>query len=202
MMTYKRLSNQFCKTNAIELAQQLVGKLLIRKIDERKIICKIIETEAYVGPQDKACHAYDNKRTKRTEAMFHEGGVAYIYLIYGMYNCLNVVANKKDKPEAVLIRAIEPLTEIDFIKQNRKIKSPKINDLTNGPGKLCKALLIDKKLNLYDLITGNELFLAETNFAENLEIEKSKRINIDYAQEYCEKLWRFYLKNNAYVSKI
>ncbi|MBF8982352.1 DNA-3-methyladenine glycosylase [Lutibacter sp. B2] len=194
-----RLGTDVYKQDGIKLAKDLLGKILVRKIDDRLIKCKIVETESYIGPEDKGCHAYKNKRTKRTEVMFWEGGHAYIYLIYGMYNCLNIVANCKDKPEAVLIRGVEPLSEIETLKEKRNIKSNKIEDLTNGPGKLCKALEITKELNGYDLIHGDELYIVEND--EEFEIVEAKRINIDYAQEYKDKLWRFYIKNNKFVSK-
>lgn len=201
MKKYNRLSEEFYKQDAITLSKELLGKMLVREMDSEKILCKIVETEAYVGPEDKGCHAYGNKKTERTKTMFLEGGVAYIYIIYGMYNCLNIVATEEDKPEAVLIRAVEPLNNIDILKKYRNIKSNKIQDLTNGPGKLCKALNIDRTLNGYDLINGNELYVMESEGEDNFEIVETTRINIDYAEEYKDKLWRFYIKDNKYVSK-
>ena len=187
--------------DAVTVAKELLGKQLIRKINGKEVICKIVETEAYCGPEDKGCHAFNNKRTSRTEVMFHEGGCAYIYLIYGMYHCLNVVCNKKDVPEAVLIRAVEPLNGVDVIRNYRQIKSNKEKDLTNGPGKLCQALDIDKSLNGYDLVNGEEMYIVKGDKKEvALKIVVSKRINIDYAEDYVDKLWRFYIKDNPYVS--
>jgi DNA-3-methyladenine glycosylase len=188
----------------VTLAKDLLGKFLIRSISGKKIITKIVETEAYVGPEDKACHAHQNKKTKRTEAMFRRAGHAYIYLIYGMYNCFNVVAGSEGKPEAVLVRAVEPVQGENVIKENRKIQIRKREDLTNGPGKLCQGLLIDRDLNDYDLTKGGELYLEDLT-EENSKgiydnIVASKRINIDYAEEYKDKLWRFYIKDNSFVS--
>lgn len=194
-----KLGLDFYKQDALSLAKNLLGKIIVRKTEDQLIQCRIVETESYIGPEDKACHAYNNRRTKRTEAMFLQGGHAYIYLIYGMYHCLNIVANEKEKPEAVLIRAVEPLNGFEFLRENRKIKSKKIEDLTNGPGKLCKALNITKDLNGYDLIHGEKLYLLDDK--EKVEIVKSKRINIDYSEEYKDKLWRFYIKDNTFVSK-
>ncbi|QEK13467.1 DNA-3-methyladenine glycosylase [Crassaminicella thermophila] len=194
-----KLGLEFYKQDALSLAKNLIGKILVRKINEKVIKCKIVETESYIGPEDKACHAYNNRRTNRTEVMFWEGGHAYVYLIYGMYNCLNIVAGERDKPEAVLIRALEPLNEFEFLKENRKIKSNKLKDLTNGPGKLCRALNITKDLNGYDLVNGDELYILDN--LEDVHIVSAKRINIDYAEEYKDKLWRFYIKDNAFVSK-
>lgn len=201
MKKYNRLSKEFYKQDAITLSKEILGKILVRDIDGEKVLCMIVETEAYVGPEDKGCHAYGNKKTERTKTMFLEGGVAYIYIIYGMYNCLNIVATEEGKPEAVLIRAVEPLNNIDILKKYRNIKSNKIQDLTNGPGKLCKALNIDRSLNGYDLVNGNELYVVELDSEDDFEIVESKRINIDYAEEYKDKLWRFYVKGNKFISK-
>lgn len=196
-----RLDKSFYLKDAVTVAKELLGKHLIRNINGKEVICKIVETEAYCGPEDKGCHAYNNKRTNRTEVMFHEGGCAYVYLIYGMYNCLNVVSNLEGLPEAVLIRAVEPLNGVDVIRSYRKIKSNKEKDLTNGPGKLCQALYIDKRFTGYDLVNGEELFLANgEEKGSTLDIVESRRINIDYAEEYVDKLWRFYIKDNPYVS--
>ncbi|WP_338028372.1 DNA-3-methyladenine glycosylase [Crassaminicella indica] len=194
-----KFDKAFYMRDGITLAKDLLGKLLVREVNGKRIVCRIIETEGYIGPEDKACHAYNNRRTNRTEVMFWEGGHAYVYLIYGMYNCLNIVANKNNKPEAVLIRAVEPLNEFEFLMKNRNIKSNKLKDLTNGPGKLCKALNITKELNGYDLVNGNELYILDCK--KKFEIIKAKRINIDYAEEYKDKLWRFYIKNNPFISK-
>lgn len=195
----KKLSIDFYKQDGVTLAKELLGKILVRKLEGQEICCRIVETEAYVGPEDKGCHAYGNKKTNRTKTMFLEGGHAYVYMIYGMYNCLNVVATKKDKPEAVLIRAVEPLNGVDIIRKYRDIKSKKIKDLTNGPGKLCRALNITRELDGYDMINGDELYVIDDKL--EYEIVKSKRINIDYAEEYVHKLWRFYIKDNEFVSK-
>lgn len=197
-----RFTKEFYLDDAVNLAKKLLGQYIVRVIDGKEIVVKIVETEAYVGPEDKGCHAYNNKRTNRTETMFLEGGHAYVYMIYGMYHCLNIVVAKENKPEAVLIRAVEPIKGFEYIKENRKIKSTKIEDLTNGPGKLCKALSINKSLDKYNMITGEELFLVRNKDIKEENIEKSKRINIDYAEEYVDKLWRFYIKGNKFISKI
>lgn len=195
----KKLKREFYTRDGITLARNLLGKILIRRIEDDFIACKIVETEAYIGPEDKGCHAYGNRKTKRTKTMFLEGGHSYVYLIYGMYNCLNVVANFEGKPEAVLIRAVEPLNGIEYIRQFRKIKSNKIQNYTNGPGKLCMALNIDKSHDGLDFVMSDEIFILHNE--EDFEIVESKRINIDYAEEYKDKLWRFYIKDNSFVSK-
>ena len=193
------LKEDFYRKDAITVARDLIGKNLVRKTENSKIVARIVETEAYMGPEDKASHAYGNKKTKRTETMFAEGGIAYIYLIYGMYYCFNVVTAKEDKPEAVLIRAVEPLSGLDIIKKNRDIKSKREEDLTNGPGKLCQALDIDKSYNGLNLIENDKIYIEEGEEKE-VKVAKGKRINIDYAEEYKEKLWRFYLKENSFLS--
>lgn len=195
-----RLTSDFFNTNAITLAKNLLGKHLVREINGDILVSKIVETEAYVGPEDKACHAYNNKRTKRTEVMFGKSGVTYVYLIYGMYDCLNIVAANEEEPQAVLIRAVEPVSDIQSFRNKRKIKSKKIEDLTNGPGKLCQALQITTKDNGIDLVSSEEIYLL--NSTEEFDIVETPRINIDYAEEYVDKLWRFYIKGNRFVSKI
>lgn len=194
------LNKEFYSVNAIELAKKLLGKIIVREYKTYIIKAKITETEAYVGPEDKASHAFNNKKTKRTYPMFLNGGIAYVYLIYGMYYCFNIVCEKEDIPHAVLIRSVEPIEGIEIIKNNRNIKSKKLENLTNGPGKLCIALNIDKKLNTHDLTIKKDLYLIDNQC--NYDFVRSKRINIDYADEYKNKLWRFYLKNSKYVSKI
>ena len=198
----KRLDREFYKQDAVSAAKNLLGKLLIREIEDELIITKIVETEAYLGAEDKASHAFANNRTERTKVMFKEGGYAYIYLIYGMHYLLNIVTGKENSPEAVLIRALEPLEGFDLLKKNRKIKSEKLADLTNGPGKLTQALNIDKRFNNYDLVEGDILYLGEDS--ENKEspvIKSAKRINIDYAEEYKYKEWRFYINDSLFLSK-
>lgn len=170
------------------------------------LIGKITETEAYYGPNDLASHASKGK-TKRTQLMFNQAGLAYIYLIYGMYYCFNIVTEKKDFPSAILIRSVEPIQGIKKMYQNRSIslsQYPKLNTkLTNGPGKFCQAFKIDKKLNGKNLITSQKIYLAQNN-KEKIkpqQIKKAKRIGIDYAKEYKNKLWRFYLKDNDHLSQ-
>ncbi|MDA3865048.1 MAG: DNA-3-methyladenine glycosylase [Deltaproteobacteria bacterium] len=194
-----KLEHYFYQRNALEVARDLIGKKLVRTLNNQVITGRIVETEAYVGPEDKGCHAFNNKRTARTDAMFLPGGVAYIYLIYGMYNCFNVVAGQLDKPEAVLIRALEPLDNLELIKINRKTVVRKVENLTNGPGKLCQAYKIDRGLNKYDLVEGKELYLVDSGYRG--EIASGPRINIDYAGEYKDKPWRFYLKGSSFLSR-
>ena len=194
------IKREFYLRNGLDVARDLLGKIIVREINEEKFFFRIVETEAYLGPEDKGAHSYGGKITPRTKPLFEEGGITYIYLIYGMYHCLNVVANKMNVPHCILIRAVEPLDEKSFIfsKANRQIKSKKLEDLTNGPGKLCKALKIDKTLNEIDVTKKGPLYILEGIKPEKIVMDK--RINIDYAEEYIDKEWRFYVEGNSYVS--
>ncbi|MCY9515615.1 DNA-3-methyladenine glycosylase [Paenibacillus apiarius] len=197
-----RYSRASYRHDAVTLAVTLLGSVLVRRTEAGIIKSRIVETEAYVGPEDKGCHAYNGRRTARTETMFHDGGTAYVYFIYGMYHCLNVVANAIDHPEAVLIRAIAPETDGDEarMKQFRHIRSRKAADLCNGPGKLCQALQIDKQCNGIDMTQSEELWVEGGTWPGAHRIMCAPRINIPYAQEYESKLWRFYVKEDPYVS--
>lgn len=195
-----KLDYNFFQKDAVTAAKDLLGKIIVREINGQKIMTKIVDTEAYMGAEDKASHAYNNKKTKRTKTMFGKGGLAYVYLIYGMYHCFNVVTAVKDDPHAVLIRAVEPVKGLKIIKENRNIKSNNIVDLTNGPGKLSQALKIDKSLDGCDLVKSNNLYLLD-NDNNNFKIEAVPRVNIDYAEEYKNKKWRFYIRGNKFISK-
>ncbi len=199
------LGVEFYRRDVLVVAEELLGKYIVRVLDGKKLICKIVETEAYKGPEDKGCHAYGNRRTKRTEVMFHPGGVVYIYLIYGMYYMLNIVCAGLNQPEAVLIRGAEPICGLETMYRNRKMSPGDPTKLLNGPGKLCMALAIDLSENGYDLVNGKRLYIRKPDKTEDklsAKIVKAKRINIDYAQEYKDKLWRFYLAGNPCVSSI
>ncbi|MCE5168615.1 DNA-3-methyladenine glycosylase [Paenibacillus profundus] len=197
-----RYSRGTYQHDAVTLAMMMLGSVLVRRTEAGIIRSRIVETEAYAGPEDKGCHAYNGRRTARTETMFHDGGTAYVYFIYGMYHCLNVVANATDKPEAVLIRAIAPLTDDDEarMKQFRRIRSRKAADLCNGPGKLCQALQIDKQCNGIDMMHSDDLWMEGGTWPGADRIVCAPRINIPYAQEYESKLWRFYVQDDPYVS--
>ena len=201
------LEKDFFKQGALDLAKDLLGKILVRECDGRILKGKIVETEAYIGEIDKASHAYNGRRTERTEPLFREGGIAYVYFIYGKYFCFNVISGIENKGEGVLIRAIEPLNEFDYLAEKRfnqnydELTKAKEKALTNGPSKLCLAYSIDKSDNYKKLYEKGNLYI-EDNYEDNLfEIVESKRIWIDYAEEAIDFLWRFYIKDNKYVSK-
>lgn len=200
------ISKEFYNRSALDVAQDLLGKVLVREVDGKILKGKIVETEAYIGLIDKACHAYNGRRTKRTEVLYEDAGVSYIYFIYGLYHCFNVVTNKKDIAEAVLIRAIEPINELDYIsnirynKRYNELTKAQSKNLTNGPSKLCLAYLLNKDLNAVKLYEKGAVYITDDN-NEDFEIVESKRIGIDYAEEAKDFLWRFYIKDNIYVSK-
>jgi len=177
--------------DVVKIARELLGKYLYTRIGGKVITAGIItETEAYAGAIDKASHAYGNKRTKRTEVMFHEGGVAYVYLCYGMHSLFNIVTNKEDIPDAVLIRGIKPMEGVDLmLKRTNKKKVSK--DFSNGPGKVTKALGIDCKHTALDL-TGNKIWLEDKGFeVKKNDIIITPRIGIDYAGEDALLPYRF-----------
>jgi DNA-3-methyladenine glycosylase len=160
----------------------------------------IVETEAYMGPEDKAAHSYANRRTARTEAMFGEGCAAYVYFIYGMYYQFNVVTGREGVPHAILIRALEPLEGIEIMHERRPVKRDR--DLTSGPGKLCRALAIDRSFNGEDLLGERVWIEAAAEKIAPRRIASGPRVGIDYAAEYREKPWRFWIKDNPYVSRL
>ncbi|AIQ50189.1 DNA-3-methyladenine glycosylase [Paenibacillus sp. FSL R7-0331] len=188
---------------ALQAAPLLLGRHLVRSTEDGEIRCRIVETESYGGAEDKGSHAFGGRRTARTDVMFREGGTIYIYLIYGMYHCLNIVTAGEGDPHAVLIRAVEPLTAADagFMRSYRGTAGSTPRGLSGGPGKLCRAMQIDKRLNGLRLDSaGSPLRLEQGEEPESLDIVQSPRINIPYAEEYAPLPWRFYLRNNPYVS--
>ena len=171
------LSRMYFNRPTLSVARSLIGKYLVRSINGRMLAGKIVEVEAYVGPQDKACHA-SKGRTQRTEVLFGPPGVAYVYLIYGMYHCLNVVTEREEFPSAILIRAIE----ID-------------GELIDGPGRLCRALQIDRCLNRVDLTTCESLWFEDRGIlVERGDVGAHPRVGVDYAGEWAKKPWRFRLR--------
>lgn len=199
-MTNRKLPREFyTRSNVLTVARDLLGKLLVVPTEDgRRVSGMIVETEAYRGPEDRASHAFGGRRTKRTETMYHEGGVAYVYFVYGMYYQFNVVCNLADIPHAILVRALEPVEGIELMRERRR-QHPDHN-LTNGPGKLCIALNIDRALNAADLM-GDRVWLEEFQSISPRRIAKGPRIGIDYAQEWIDKPWRFWIKDNSYVSR-
>lgn len=201
----KVLPESFYKQDTLTAARQLLGKILVHHINGAVLAGMIVETEAYIGPFDKAAHSYNNRRTERNQVMYGPPGFAYVYHIYGIHYCMNVVTGDKNKPEAVLIRALQPVEGMNIMAKNRFAKEydnldkRSILGLTNGPGKLCKALGINKSNNGDDLCKSSLLICEGTNH-EGFQIESSARINIGYAEEAIDYPWRFFIKHNPYVS--
>jgi len=199
-MSKAKLPREFyTRANVLTVARDLLGKLLVVPDESgRRVSGKIVEVEAYRGPEDRASHAYGGRRTKRTETMYKPGGVAYVYFVYGMYNQFNVVTNVREIPHAILVRGVEPVEGIEVMRERRH--SHKDRNLTNGPGKLCLAMGIDRGLDMADLL-GNRVWLEEFETVRASKISKGPRIGIDYAEDWVDIPWRFWIKGNEWVSK-
>ena len=192
------LNRTFYQQPTLQVAEQLIGKLLVRTVGEQLLIGKIVETEAYIGENDSACHAAKGL-TPRTEVMFGEAGFSYIYLVYGMHFMLNIVTEKTNYPAAVLIRAVEPLSGISIMQNHRNAE---MKALCNGPAKLCQAFAINKDLNNWNLTKGHTLWLEEPNTPSKPTVIRTARIGIDYANKKDKDAkWRFCHKNSHFVSR-
>ena len=188
----------FYSRPALDVASDLLGKILVRRLGRRILSGKIVETEAYVGPHDLACHA-SKGHTLRTSVMFGPPGYAYVYMIYGFYFCLNVVTESVGYPAAVLIRAVEPLENVDLMRELRNNPQRETN-IASGPGKLCMAMSVDKQLNGADL-TGTTIWIEDRKLDPG-PIRTSPRVGVDYAGEYKDKPWRFFVDGNPHVSRV
>lgn len=192
----KRLDRDFFNRNTETVAKELLGKYLVRETEKGNIIGKIIEVEAYLGPNDKASHSYNYKKTERTKVMYEKSGTLYVYLVYGMYYCLNVITEPIDMPCAVLIRKLYPIDGIDLIIKNRSVTPGKnFKNLVDGPGKLCMGFNITKeKFNGKDSCSLNSLlYFTQGEKITPRRILKNKRIGIDYAEEDKELPLRYTL---------
>jgi len=189
----------YTRANVLAISRELLGKLLVVPDEEgRRVSGKIVEVEAYRGPEDRASHAFGGRRTKRTETMYQLGGHAYVYFVYGMYYQFNVVTNVLDIPHAILVRAVEPVEGLEIMRARRG--AHKDRNLTSGPGKLCIAMGIDRGLDTEDLV-GERVWLEEYEKVPRSKIASGPRVGIDYAQEWIEKPWRFWIKGNEFVSR-
>lgn len=196
------LNRSFFLAHPKDVAPLLLGKYIVRNLPEGKIVAKIVEVEAYGGYEDDACHVGRFGKTKRTEGLFGKVGCAYIYSVHINTYCLNIVCHKENDAGGILIRAAEPVKGVELILKNlNKKENFDITKLLNGPGKLCKALKIDKTLNLKDMINGNEIFLIEGEKIKNSQIVATPRINIPYAKKSKNWLWRFIIKDSKFVSR-
>lgn len=201
-----KLKREFYNRDTVEVAKDLLGKILVHSVGGKITSGKIVEVEAYKGIIDKAAHTYNGRRTERVEVMYGKPGLSYVFFIYGMHYCMNVVTREEGIGEAVLIRALEPVDGIEIMSERRynlpfeELKEKHIINLTNGPSKLCKAMDIDKRgCNGIDLCE-DILFIKESH-KEPFDIGISKRIGIDYAGEAKDFPWRFFIEGNKFVSK-
>ncbi|WP_231402208.1 DNA-3-methyladenine glycosylase [Panacibacter microcysteis] len=196
----RRLRKDFYnRPDVLVVAQQLIGKILVTNFDNRLTAARIVETEAYNGAADKASHAYNNRRTARTEIMFGEPGTAYVYLCYGIHHLFNVVSNAKNIPHAVLIRGAEPVYGIDvMLDRCRKLQLD--TTITKGPGNVSKALGIYTRHTGFDLF-GTAIFIVDDGYhAYDKAVIASARIGVDYAAEDALLPYRYYVKGNPFVS--
>jgi DNA-3-methyladenine glycosylase len=190
----------YTRADVVAVARRLLGQLLVVPTrDGRRVSGIIVETEAYRGPEDRASHAYGDRRTRRTEPMYARGGTAYVYFVYGMYHQFNVVTGVADVPHAVLVRALEPAEGLELMRRRRGGVTPL--DLTSGPGKLCIALGIDRRLDGADLL-GHRVWLETGRRVRPSAIAAGPRVGIDYAQDWAARPWRFWLRGNPFVSRI
>jgi DNA-3-methyladenine glycosylase len=181
-----KLPRRFYDRDTILVAQELLGKWLIHKFAGVERIGKIVEVEAYLGEHDLAAHS-SKGLTERTKTMFGPPGFAYVYLIYGVHHCMNVVTERTGHASAVLLRAVEPVKNL--------------TGKTNGPGLLCRAMEIDRRLNNHDLLS-DDFFIAQPEVAEKFSIVKRPRIGVDYAKHWAKRRLRFYIKGNPFVSRV
>lgn len=199
-----RIDRGICGESADIVARRLLGCTLVRQVEAVRLAGVIVETEAYVGENDLGAHA-SRGRTDRTEVMYGPPGYAYVYFIYGMYYCLNMVAREIGVPHAVLVRAIEPTNGIERMRENRRNprngKHPRNIDIANGPGKLCAAMQIDHTFYGHDLVDGTSLWIESGDPVPDSDVAVGPRIGIAYAKEWAHAPLRFMVRGNSYVSR-
>ena len=184
------------RDDVVQIAKDLLGMVLVSNVGKVVTAGRIVETEAYCGRGDKACHA-NGKVTPRTEVMYRNGGLAYVYLCYGIHHLMNVVTNRGGQADAVLIRAIEPIEGIDIMRERRNYTKSR---LTSGPGTLTQALGIKTSMTGMDLL-GDQLWIAKSEKPQGFQILTGTRIGVEYAEEDALRPWRFVIEGNKYVSK-
>ena len=187
-----RLGREFYASGSISLAQRLIGRKLVRVLDDgTRLAGIIVETEAYLGVKDRAAHSFGGRRTDRNEVMYGQAGTAYVYFVYGMHFCMNVVCGKVGEPVAVLLRALEPVEGIEVMRANRerraRVTKLKDRDLCSGPGRLCEAMGIRRRLNGVDLVTNPELFIEPGKSYGPGALVRTTRIGIASAQEWVDR---------------
>jgi len=196
------LNRDFYRRDTLTVARELIGKYLVREYKGTLLIGRITETEAYIGAIDKACHAYGGRKTERTKILYEREGTAYVYFIYGMYHCMNVVTEPEGTASAVLLRGVEMVSGVKeaarlrYGKEYEELTKMQIKNFSDGPGKLCKAMAITKEQNQSDLCSESFYITDRFDGCEDKEVDiaTSARIGIDYAEEAKDFLWRFYVK--------
>ena len=197
-----RLGRDFyTRADTLRVARELLGKrLVVPAADGARVSGRVVEVEAYLGVEDRAAHSYGGRRTRRTETMYAVGGTAYVFFVYGMHHQFNAVTGPGGLPHALLVRAVEPEEGVELMRGRRRVS--KERELTNGPGKLCRALGIDLTFDGEDLTEGGRVWLEETGQTYRPdEIASGPRIGVAYAAEDALKPWRFWVKGNEYVSR-
>ena len=184
-LSLRKLPREFYDRDTVTVAGELLGKYLVNVSRGVERVGRIVEVEAYLGPHDLAAHC-SRGLTQRTRVMFGPPGHAYVYMIYGMYHCMNVVTEREGHASAVLLRALEPVRNIE--------------GRTQGPGRLCKAMRIDRRLNTHDLTSG-DFYIAGQQSAEPFAIVKRPRVGVGYAGQWARRLLRYYIRGNPFVSK-
>jgi DNA-3-methyladenine glycosylase len=192
----KPLPRSFYARPVLVVARDVIGKVLVHDTPQGRVAGRVVEAEAYRGPEDRAAHSFGGRRTARTEAMYGPPGYAYVFFVYGMHHHVNLVTTKEGAPEAVLIRAVEPVEGIELMVRRRGRREDDPN-LTNGPGKVCVAFAIDRRAYGADLCRG-PLFLAD---GPRGAIARSPRVGIDYAGAWAARPWRFFERGNRWVSR-
>ncbi|MCW4023763.1 MAG: DNA-3-methyladenine glycosylase [Candidatus Bathyarchaeota archaeon] len=196
------LPRTFYQQDTNTVTKNLLGKILVHETAEGTVAGRIVETEAYRGPEDLAAHSSGGRRTARNEVMYGEKGHAYVYFIYGLYFCFNVTAgNVEGKPEAVLFRALEPVEGEEIMFKRRKVVHGKVPNLANGPSRLCMAMDVTKAQNGIDMTT-QPLYILDAPAVPAEQIVETTRIGVEYGKEYKDKPWRYYIRDNMFVSKV
>ena len=201
-MVRARLSRRFYARDALSLARALLGQVLVHDSPDGRTAGRIVEVEAYRGPADRAAHSYGGRRTPRNEVMYGTAGHAYVYFVYGMHYCVNVVAAKSGAPEAVLVRALEPIDGVDLMRRRRGLGAAVgAHQLCRGPGNVCRAMGIDRRLNGADLL-ADTLYVRPARRTAQSEVVHAERVGVDYAGADARLPWRLYELDNRAVSRL
>lgn len=198
-----RIDRGFFSQDTVAVARRLLGQLLVRRLaDGTRLSGLIVEVEAYLGPEDRAAHTFGNRRTPRNESMWQRGGMAYVYFTYGLHHCFNVVTRDAQHPQAVLVRALQPVEGIQQMAERRPA-ARRVTDLCSGPAKLCQALQIDRELDGSDLVSGDSLFLerVQRRALPGARIAAGPRIGIDYAGDWVDVPLRFMVRSSRFASR-